>query len=255
MAESQSFTIWEGVYNEWEDAPDIDGAFNSSKWLDDQASLARHELVNFSDFHGLISPNAKSHDYILPTVLAMAGNDHDDLKILDFGGGLASSYLPTITSLPNGDAIEFHVVESQGICEKGREIFPEGMNLFFHTDLPGDGHYDVIHAGRSFQYVDNWRGLLRSFAELTPKYLVLAGILAGDIEPFVSLQNYYGYKVRVRFLNLDELIREAEMVGFHLLSKSLHVSKRLGKAGPLPMDNIPEAHRLEYPCQLLFELK
>jgi putative methyltransferase (TIGR04325 family) len=255
MSERQNFAIWEGVYGEWADAPVIDGAFDSSKWLDDQASAARLELVELLDNCGSISPNAKTHDYILPTVLAMAGNDNGNLKVLDFGGGLASSYLPLVASLPDGDAVEFHVVESQSICEKGREVFPENMKLFFHTDLPSDGHYDVIHAGRSFQYVDDWRGLLSSFASLTPSYLVLAGVFAGDIEPYVSVQNYYGYKIRVRFLNLPELIREADLLGFRLLSKSLHLSKRLGKTGPLPMDNIPESHRLEHPCQLLFELK
>ncbi len=255
MSDEQAFAIWEGVYGEWEDAPVIDGAFESSKWLDDQAAIVRRELADCEDYRGAISPNAKSHDYILPTVIAMAGCGNDVLKVLDFGGGLASSYLPLIASLPDGDAVEFHVVESQGICEKGREIFPADMALFFHTELPSDGHYDVIHAGRSFQYVDDWRGLLRSFAGLTPGYLVLAGALAGDIASFVSIQNYYGYKIRVRFLNLDELIRETESLGFRLISNSLHLSKRLGKVEPLPMDNFSESHRLEYPCQLLFELK
>lgn len=255
MSDEPGFAIWEGIYDEWEDAPVIEGAFDSSKWLDDQVAIARRELVDSEKNRGSIPANAKSRDYILPTVVAMARPVKGDLKVLDFGGGLASSYLPVIASLPDGNAIEFHVVERQGVCEKGREVFPDNMKLFFHAELPSEGHFDVIHAGRSFQYVDDWPELLRQFAGLTPGYLVLAGALAGDIKPFVTMQNYYGYKIRVRFLNLGELIREAESLGFRLISKTLHLSKRLGKEGPLPMDNFPESHRLEHPCQLLFELK
>ena len=251
MPEKQ-FAIWEGVYERWEDAPVIEGAFDSPKWLNDQAALASKELEEYQQFVGRIAPNAISNDYILPTVLAMAAVDGRKLKVLDFGGGLASSYLSLIASLPEDSDIEFHVVESRGICERGREVFASDGNLFFHEELPVSGHYDVIHAGRSFQYVDDWRGLLRSFAGLTPDYLVLAGALAGENRSFVSLQNYYGYKIRVRFLNLSELIEEAGKCNFKLLSKSLLLTKRLGKTGPLPMENLPEEYRLRHSCQLLF---
>ncbi|MFC1536583.1 methyltransferase, TIGR04325 family [Pseudomonadota bacterium] len=251
----RQFAIWEGVYEDWEDAPVIEGAFDSSKWLDDQTALARKERLDYQQFTGHISPNAISHDYILPTVLAMVAADDRKLRVLDFGGGLASSYLPLIASLPERGNIEFHVVESRGVCERGRELFASDMNLFFHEEIPTSGHYDVIHAGRSFQYVDDWRGLLHSFADLEPDYLVLAGVLAGENRSFVSLQNYYGYKIRVRFLNFAELIEETEKCGFEMLGKSLHLSKRLGKTGPLPMENLPEMYRLEHPCQLLFRWK
>lgn len=252
MPANKGFAIWEGVYEDWGDAPVIEGAFDSAKWLDDQSDLLRNELTAFEQFTGDIAPNAKSHDYILPVVVAMV--DQKITKVLDFGGGLASSYLPLMASLPNPDGVEIHVVESSGVCSRAREVFSENMKLFFHEALPSSGHYDVIHAGRSFQYVDDWRALLHSFANFTPKYLVLAGVLAGEGKSFVTLQNYYGYKIRVRFLNLSELIIGAEKAGFRLISKSLHLSQRLGKTGPLPMENFPENYRLEHPCQLLFKL-
>lgn len=175
--------------------------------------------------------------------------------MLDFGGGLATSFPALLASLTSLDGLEFHVVESKGVCEKAQDdlVFSENAKLFFHTELPG-GKFDVIHAARSFQYVDDWKGLLHSFVQLRPKYLILAGVLAGDIEPFVSLQNYYGYKIRVRFLNFKELVSETEHLGFRLIYKSLHISKRLGKEGPLPMDNFPAERRIVHPCQLLFEL-
>ena len=255
MSSENKFYIWEGIYEKWDDVPVIDGAFDSTKWLDSQMASVREEIANFTMGDKLFSPCAQSRDDILPTVVAMAKSKNDPIKVLDFGGGLATSFLPLLASLPSSEGLEFHVVESKGVCDKAKVdlVFPEDTKLFFHTELPA-GTFDIIHAARSFQYVDDWKKLLLSFAKLRPKYLILAGVLAGDIEPFVSLQNYYGYKIRVQFLNFKELAREAEHLGLRLIYKSPHLSKRLGKEGPLPMDNFPAERRIIHPCQLLFEL-
>jgi putative methyltransferase (TIGR04325 family) len=255
MLNKEKFNIWEGIYNTWEDAPLIDGAFNSTKWIDDQTTIAQKELMEFLHNNQFISSSAQSYDYILPTVVAMSRKEASIFKVLDFGGGLATSYVPLISSLPNRDLIEFHVVESPEICKKGAKIYPENLNIFFHSKLPENTYYDVIHVARTFQYIEDWQVMLASFVKLKPRYIILAGVLAGNIESFISIQNYYGHKIRVHFLNINELISEAESLGFHLINKSLHISKRLGELGVLPMKNFPESHRIEYPCQLLFELK
>ena len=254
MSGQENFAIWEGVYSAWEDAPETGAAFASDKWLDDQAQAAMVELRDYQDCQDAIKTNAKSSDYILSTVVAMAGSDGAGTRVLDFGGGMATAYLPLVASLPDDFDLDFHVVEHAGVCERGRQIYPEAMKVFFHEELPDDNRFEVIHAGRSFQYVDDWRGLLKSFARLSSGYLILAGALAGNIPSFVSIQNYYDHGIRVRFLNLDELLLEAANHGFQLISKSRHLSVRLGKTGPLPMQNFPPAQQLDYPCQLLFKM-
>ncbi|HSI22280.1 MAG TPA: methyltransferase, TIGR04325 family [Methylophilaceae bacterium] len=253
MSADREFHIWEGVYQHWDDAPQLGDAFNNEKWLAEQAAAISAEISDQTGEHGTIPACAISRDYILPVIAALAVQQ-GHLKILDFGGGLASSYPLVMGSIPGSERIEFHVVEGSGICERGRKQFAGLSNLQFHTSIPKeDAHFDIVHAGRSFQYIDDWRALLTTFSNLRPRYLVLAGLLAGDISPFVSLQNYYGCKIRVRFLNRDELIKAIEQLGFRLVYKSLHLSKRLGKEGPLPMGNFSIENRLEHPCQLLFE--
>ena len=250
MATKQMFHIWEGVYREWSEAPVVGDAFNNEKWLVEQSALTGAEIVGLAkDF---IPACAVSRDYVLPLVAAFAMQDGRKSRILDFGGGLASSYLSVMGAVPDSDAIEFHVLESRVICECGRTEFASHANLFFHTEMPLGIDFDIVHAGRSMQYVDDWRGLLRTFAERNAKYILLAGLLAGDIKPFVTAQNYYGCKIPVRFLNRDQVIRAMEDLGYRLVYKTLHFSKRLGKEGPLPMDNFPSENRLEHPCQLLF---
>jgi putative methyltransferase (TIGR04325 family) len=180
MAVGQEFYIWEGVYETWDDAPEKEGAFNSTKWIDSQSDVLRKDLNDIREGGNRIPGCAISHDYILPS--------EGCTRVLDFGGGLASSYASVRSSVEGaaGD-LEFHVVENGGICDMAAEILGDEVGLHFHPTLPEDGRgFDVIHAGRSFQYVDDWRGLLRSFAGLRPRYLILAGALAGNIRPFVS---------------------------------------------------------------------
>ncbi len=257
MSNKQEFHIWEGVYDNWDDVPEFkDEAFNSSKWLDTLTKELNVSFTNFEESGGVISKNALSRDYILSVAAAMIKENGRKLKILDFGGGLGSSYFSVLASLHSSDGLEFHVVEGQEVCNIGEELFSNNMNIYFHEEIPVDfGNFDIIHAGRSFQYVDDWQELLSKFITLNPSYLILAGALAGDIKSFVSTQYYYGNKIKVRFLNLKELVDGAEMLGFNLIYKSLHVSKRMGKEGPLMMNNFPNEHQLEFPCQLLFKLQ
>jgi putative methyltransferase (TIGR04325 family) len=251
MAAEQIFHIWEGVYREWGEAPLVGDAFNDAKWLADQAAHTGAEIAGLAEDG--IAACAISRDYVLPLVAALTMQDGRAPRILDFGGGMASSYPLVMGAVPGSEAIEFHVLESCGICQRAQAEFAGHNNLFFHTELPPVGmDFDIVHAGRSMQYVDDWCGLLRAFADRNAQYIVLAGLLAGDIKPFVTTQNYYGCKIPVRFLNRDELIRAVEDLGYCLVYKSLHFSKRLGKEGSLPMDNFPPENRLEHPCQLLF---
>lgn len=252
MGAEQAFHIWEGVYREWSDAPLVGDAFNNDKWLSDQAAHTSAEIAGLAEDR--IADCAFSRDYVLPLVAALAMQGGRAPRILDFGGGMASSYPLVMGAVPGSEAIEFHVLESHGICQRGQAEFAGCNNLFFHTEMPPAGmDFDIVHAGRSMQYVDDWRGLLRAFGEHNAQYIVLAGLLAGDIKPFVTTQNYYDCKIPVRFLNRDKVICFVESLGYQLIYKTLHFSKRLGKEGPLPMENFPAENRLEHPCQLLFQ--
>jgi putative methyltransferase (TIGR04325 family) len=254
MAVNAGFNIWDGVYQEWGEALPVGDAFNSEKWLVAQATHVSAEIAGL-DEDG-IAACAVSRDLVLPLVAAFALQDGRPPRILDFGGGMASSYPLVMGAVPGSENIEFHVLEGASICAHGRTELTRRDNLFFHSDMPPvDMSFDIVHAGRSMQYVDDWRGLLGTFAERNANYIILAGLLAGDIKPFVTMQNYYGCKIPVRFLNRDEVIRAVEDLGYRLIYKSLYFSKRLGKEGPLPMDNFPVENRLEHPCQLLFQKK
>lgn len=148
--------------------------------------------------------------------------------------------------------VQFDILESEQICNKGTKELASRKNISFLQKMPC-GEYDIIHAGRSMQYVEDWVDIIEQFCLLQPKYIIFAGLLAGEIKTFVTLQNYYGSKIPVRFQNLDEVIGKLEEKGYELIYKTLHISSRLNvDDGELPMYNFPSKYQLKYPCQLLF---
>lgn len=89
--------------------------------------------------------------------------------------------------------------------------------------------------------------MLREFFIKRAEHLIFVGALAGQIEPFVTVQNYYGSKIPVRFLNLDDFVQEMKNLEYQLLYKTPHISKRLAAEGVLPMGNFSKEHRIEHP--------
>ena len=80
-----------------------------------------------------------------------------------------------------------------------------------------------MHAGSSIQYIPDWKGLLSKFADYRPKFLILEDVPAGKIPTFVTTQNFYGKKVRSRFLNIDELLKKSLDTKSKILLKQLQV--------------------------------
>jgi putative methyltransferase (TIGR04325 family) len=102
------------------------------------------------------------------------------------------------------------------------------------------------------RYIKEWQGLIASFAEYKPQYFLLVDMMAGDIKTFVTIQNFYGMKIRSRFLNIKELLSAVEEVGFRLIYKSRYLKETRGVKGPLPMENLEKEYRLEHASQILF---
>ena len=251
---TQDFNVWEGVYDSWGKAPGDKDAFDEKVWLGKVTQRAKAAIKEYRT-NATVSPVTRIRDYILPVAASMVCSSFKgDLRVLDFGGGMAASYFPLISSLPNPENVEFHIVEGTEICLKSREVLGEFKKLHFHDHLPEVSYpFHIVHAGSSIQYVEDWKSLLAKFLEYSPKLLVLEDLMAGDVKSFVTLQNYYGKKIRSWFLNINEIIEAVEQMGCKLIYKTQFAHDILGKVGPLPMENFSPSHRLNYGSHLIFE--
>ena len=122
-------SIWQGVYESFEEAGGDMSVFEGDIWLDKISEKAL-KAVEAHKRPGTISANAATSDYILVPVIAALAEAGKTLRILDFGGGMAASFYPIVDALEDAQ-IEFHIVESPVLCRVAQEILPKVIR--FHT--------------------------------------------------------------------------------------------------------------------------
>lgn len=248
---SEGFHIWEGVFDSFEEAGGSTSAFSEATWVSrsKEKALRLREQARTTAFASLAS---STHEYCLPVVAALCQARKGHLRILEFGGSVGFSFWSIVEALASPRDVEIHVVDNEKICEAGREVFAGEKRIVFHSSVP-EGHFDIVHCGSSIQYSRDWAGRVRDLARAAPDYLVFDDLPAGDIQTFVSLQNYYGAKIPHWFFGIREFIETITRVtGYRLCYKSRYVGTYLGVVGPVPMDNFPPSRRIETAYNVAF---
>ncbi len=244
--------IWDGVYSSFAEARGDSGVFEQDIWLDKVTGRAR-ALLSLSEGPDSIAPIAETREYFLPVIAAMAARPGETLRVLDFGGGLASSYIPLAGMLPANQELKFVIVENESVCKAGREMFADDARAEFCAEIPDASEkFDIVHCGSSLHYVDDWKAVLARLCAFKPNYFVLADLPAADNKTFVTAQLYHGARIPVRFWNLGEFIAQVESLDYHLVFKSRYRGSYLGeKEGP-STENFDTPYRLRYFSQLVF---
>jgi putative methyltransferase (TIGR04325 family) len=249
---ASDFKIWEGVYASFEAAPAVGPGFDGPIWRERSLQSARDAVARLEAGETL-DYSLRQRNAIMPAVVAMLLSRQSGVSLLDFGGGLGTAFA-VLSSALGGDIarVDYRVVEVESICGAGRELFAARKDLTFQPELPSAGIFDVVQASSSMQYVEDWRSVLRRLAGYRAQYLVLSDLLIGDFASYVTLQNYYGSRIRSWFINASDLIGEVESQGYGLALRTECDARILGVDGPLPMDNFPAHLRVERTSHLLF---
>lgn len=236
-------SIWEGLYDSFAQAGG-DAAFESATWLDQIASASRTATAH------------SGSGYILSIVAAVLANRTGTapLRVLDFGGGLGPTYFALMEHLGQTARIDFHVVENAAVCRRTREVLPSDSRLTFRETLPAaDEHFDIVHAGSSIQYVDDWRGLLGRLRAFGSGAMIFADLPAGKIPATTAtLQHYYGSRIPCWLFRLDEFCAAAARDGYVLTYQAPFRRPYFGRDIPPPMSALPAAYRLSDFQQLMF---
>ncbi len=242
---------WEGMYPSFEAAKAESTVFEGDVWLDKVVARAKSALERSTG--GAIPPVATTTEYALPFVAAMAAKRGQPLRVLDFGGGLGTSYPPLRGMLPKEQPVDFVVVENEAVCARGRDVFAALPEVRFVSELPKPPErFDLVHFGSSLHYVDDWRGVLRAAAALRPQHMLFADLTAADNRSLVTVQRFHGRRIPVRFWNVDEFIAALAELGFGLVFKSRYRGYYVDPNAELPTKQFPPEYRLTYMSQLVF---
>ncbi|TAN42032.1 MAG: methyltransferase, TIGR04325 family [Nitrospirae bacterium] len=245
--------IWEGVYSEFKDVPVTGGGFGGGIWVKNALQKAA-ELRELAMEEKTIPSVTRFHESLLPFLAAMVYSEKESVSILDFGGGIGLSYYQVKCGLPKPATLDFHVVDLEAVCIAGREFYSKESSVSFHCSLDecSSLSFDIVHIGSSIQYIEDWKGTLKSLCAMQADYIMLTNIPAGDVPTFATAQNYYGSKIASWFLNARDIIDVMKSYGFVLSFKSTYDLKILGVVQPYPQENFPEQYRMGYPCSICF---
>lgn len=243
---------WAGVFDSFDEAKGDGRVFDGAIWLQKCLTRAR-SAISRAEATGALSPATETRDYVLPIVAALAVPRSGALRILDFGGGLATSYLPLAQAIHHEKGLEYFVVETKALCDAGQRLFADDARINFVSELPvPEQKFDIVHCGSSFHYIDNWREMLARFAAFEPEFFVFADLPAADNVTFITKQHFHGREIPVRFWNVSAFMAEVEQLGYRAEFKARFRSEFVGEAEHPPTDNFDPPHRLAYFSQLVF---
>jgi len=253
----EKFNIWEGVYDSFENASkdQIGPGFSGEEYKRRSLRVAK-ECLGALELKLPIPSFHKQRSNLLPITCSMMLSKMklgEKLKVLDYGGGFGIGYMVLKESMENYiNSVEYNIVEVSEVCKQGVKLFNSNEVFYNETLIPGES-FDIIHASSVLQYIDDWKGLLLKFSSFEPKYILLSDIFAGEINPFVTLQNYYDSRIPHWFLNFNDIINYFSSIGYELIMKSYVSSKRLKSEDILPMDNFHIDNRLNMSLHLLLK--
>lgn len=244
-------SLCEGLFSSFGEVPAAGDGFDGQVWIDN--SLKKIGLVrDNARANAPLPPISNYREVILPLVVSMLHRSQDMVRVLDYGGGVGLTYYQTVHALPSSQGLEYHIVEKETVCSAGREFFKgETPAPLFTTHIP-KLQFDIIHFSSVLQYIEDWQSFLEHMCAINPKYLILVDVWAGNIPTFATSSIYYESRIPIWLLNIHELIDTLQEHGYSLTYKSTFQPCVLGKEQPLPMERIPQDHRINQTCNLIF---
>lgn len=204
-----------GVYPRFDGLATEQSAYDENGWV--QACLVEATQMRDAD---VLEPWQPKSRELEPLVVAMLGRT-GLVRVVDFGGAIGFSYLLLKKRLASTIPVEYHVIETPRICAAGREFFGGDAAITFHEDdqfLDGLPPTGLLNIASSLQYVEDWRGKLRSLLRWKPEWALFTQLTAGEQKTYASIQrNLPPLQLAHWFFSQSEVSREVESNGYRLM--------------------------------------
>jgi putative methyltransferase (TIGR04325 family) len=233
-----------GVYSSFSAVPEPSNGHNEEAWV--RESLDEATMLRDTDV--LRTWQTKSRE-LEPLVVAMLGRE-GVVRVVDFGGAIGFSYLVLKRRLTSSIELDYHVIDTPRICAAGRQFFVGDPAIHFHESDEFLGAFapgGLLNIASSLQYVEDWKGKLRSLVRHRPNYALFTQLTAGEHDTFAALQrNLPGARLPHWFFSQAEVIAAMESLGYRLLYQGRCESD-------LNQIHHPEALRIGQYRNLLFD--
>lgn len=197
--------IWRGIYDRFADVPASADVHASQAWLD----VLEHD-------RDAVRSGAVSDDFVLEheALLLVLRSAAAPQRVVDFGGGLASSYEWLKRC---GAAIaEWRVIELPMVVSRGRELVRDDGVVRFETSI--DGTADVVFVKSALQYVDQWADTARRLFALNARFVILEKFSGTSSRTYATAQLNLGETVTPYWvIAFEDLFRIATECGYERL--------------------------------------
>ena len=221
-------------------------AFQSDRWLEhirEQLLIYREALKS----NPLAMPPRLSD---LPMLAALT----DASRIVDYGGSSAWAYEFVQATANKNKITDYLCSEIDAVVNYFRYLDEHAPPVSFDNTFDGIGSgFDIFFANSTLQYLYDDEIFFKAIDEISPDWLLVEDFLAGDIDDFYTVQNYYETKIPVKFRNQTKFTDG--LFGYDLILSKPYASPVLGKIKKLPMENFPKDCQLEHSQAMLFRKK
>lgn len=235
--------VWRGVYAGFADVPSA-GPGHEGDWV---RQLRAATEISVRALRANERPSVDGERALLPFLCAVCAADGHGVKVLDFGGGMGTSFVDVRLALARDIPLAYSIVEIDAVCQAARGLYNPADGVEFMTTVPDQlADLDVVHIRTALQYVDDYRGLLVQLLRLRPRYVLLAKLAAGEIPTFATAQlNLPGSVVPCWFHDVREIVAIAAAEGYSLRMRRPSNDVVRGLA-------VPSTHRIGRAMDLLF---
>ncbi|MBF0216054.1 MAG: hypothetical protein HQL30_03555 [Candidatus Omnitrophica bacterium] len=156
--------------------------------------------------------------------LGVSALGKSSISMLDWGGGIGQYYFLAKEMFPRLD-ISYTCKDHAVFTEHGKTLFPD--QVFVSDESCLNGRYDLVMAGTSLHYSEDWRKTLRDLARVTEGYIYVAQLpVVFSGEPFVFIQRPYKYGYGTEYLswclNGKVFLRSAADAGLELVREFIY---------------------------------
>jgi putative methyltransferase (TIGR04325 family) len=165
-----------GPFSSWQAAESASSGYDDASILEAAARAARAVVRGDADYDrdGVTFRGCRIEPGVVACLLAAAARSGQHLSVLDFGGGLGSTYRQCLPMLRSVN-LTWAIVEQRGFVDRGRAEFEtEGLRFFYRIDeAAAQGRPHVVLASGVLGYVESPYETLAELIQVSAPFLVI----------------------------------------------------------------------------------
>jgi len=148
---------YRGPFASWAAAAKASAGYDDASILEAAARAARAVVRGDADYDrdGVTFRGSRIEPGVVACLLAAAARSDQRLSVLDFGGGLGSTYRQCLPMLRSAD-VTWHIVEQPAFVDLGNSEFASHRLRFFHRieEAAAQSHPHIVLASSVLAYLE-----------------------------------------------------------------------------------------------------